>query len=399
MSDLVPSAPQGMVFGTPVSLQSAVSILEMPFPSARTLHWVPKSTRLSEVNVEGGPEDVDLVITQEGLLATSRHVSQTLEREMGGFLLGNRYRCPTGRMYVLVDQFVEGEETESDPVSLHFTHESWRRLEDKLATTYIGKVLVGWYHSHPRMNIFLSRDDLSIHERRFSEPWKSALVLEPQKHFGGFFCWRGGRLNTQVPVDFYEMLRDETRKTVVAWENYTGVDPIKNITPPLAEANTKSVQPTAHLEKGQLIPARRRPWARPALVAVAFSAVALSAWQLTQRHTADDGGGSGPTNQGPAVTASPVVSVPAAVAETTGEQAVGANTAGKERQSVGGGPGGNNREKTSGTAGKPSNSGQSQASPAAVGGGKNKTAGGGKKKLAGGRKQGGASIVGPHGKG
>lgn len=348
MSNLVPSVPQGMVIGTPVSLQSAVSILEMPFPSARTLHWVPKNTRLPEVTLEGGPGDVDLVITQEVLLSTSRHVSQTLERELGGFLLGNRYRCPTGRMYVVVDQFVEGEETESDSVSLHFTHESWRRLEDRLATTYIGKVLVGWYHSHPRMNVFLSRDDLSIHERRFGEPWKSALVLEPQKHFGGFFCWRGGRLNTQVPVDFYELLRDETRKTVVAWENYTGVDPLKNVTPLLADTNTKSVQPYDPSKGGRLVPLKRRPWVVPALASVAFLSIALTAWTLTKRPA------SNPNPPGsPDVAASPAPPATTNGKETQGEQAVGTSAT--------------NSNTASGTVSRKNNNQENQTSAAASG--------------------------------
>lgn len=402
MSDLVPSAPQGMVFGTPVSLQSAVSILEMPFPSARTLHWVPKNTRLPEVNLEGGAEDVDLIITQEVLLATGKHVSQTLERELGGFLLGNRYRCPTGRMYVLVDQFVEGEETESDPVSLHFTHESWRRLEDQLATTYLGKVLVGWYHSHPRMNVFLSRDDLSIHERRFSEPWKLALVLEPQKHFGGFFCWRGGRLNTQVPIDFYELLRDETRKTVVAWGNYTGVDPLKNVTPRLAETNTKSVQPDDLPKGSRLVPVRRRPWAVPALTSVIFLSIAFTAWTLTRPPAANPSNPPGSPTPATASSASPAPSVTTNGNETQGEQAGGTTATSNQQQSVSGGSA-SNSVKTSGTTTRPNNNPRSQTRPA-VTAKKNpstpaKPLGSGNKRGTGGGKKSGTGLVGPTGKG
>lgn len=298
MSEPEPVPRQQMVFGTQISLQSAVSILEMPFPFERTLHWIPKNTRLSATNLEVGPEDVQLVVSQEVLLATSRHVSQTLQRELGGFLLGNRYRCPTGRIYVVIDQFMEGEYTESDEVSLHFTHESWRRLEDQLCTTYLGKALVGWYHSHPKLNVFLSRDDLSIHERRFSEPWKSALVLEPEKHFGGFFCWRGERLNQQCPVDFYELLRDDTRKTVIAWENYTGVDPIKNITPALAEINTKTVQPRALSGAPLRVSGRPRSRARIVLATIAFLTLIVTATYIVKRSRAGSSSSAGQVQTG-----------------------------------------------------------------------------------------------------
>lgn len=40
---------------------------------------------------------------------------------------------------------------------------------------------VGWYHSHTRSGIFLSRDDLEIWKRYFPEPWQIAMVLRPAK--------------------------------------------------------------------------------------------------------------------------------------------------------------------------------------------------------------------------
>lgn len=38
---------------------------------------------------------------------------------------------------------------------------------------------VGWYHSHTRSEIFLSPQDVEVHERYFREPWQVALVLRP----------------------------------------------------------------------------------------------------------------------------------------------------------------------------------------------------------------------------
>lgn len=38
---------------------------------------------------------------------------------------------------------------------------------------------VGWYHSHTRSDIFLSPQDVEVHERYFREPWQVALVLRP----------------------------------------------------------------------------------------------------------------------------------------------------------------------------------------------------------------------------
>ena len=54
-----------------------------------------------------------------------------------------------------------------------------------------GLSVAGWFHTHTRSKIFLSPDDLSIHETYFTEPWQVALVMRPQKDQlpgAGFFC-------------------------------------------------------------------------------------------------------------------------------------------------------------------------------------------------------------------
>jgi proteasome lid subunit RPN8/RPN11 len=168
-------------------------------------------------------------------------VARTLERELGGFLLGNRCRCPnTGREYITIDQCVEAEYTESTDVSLTFKHESWARLDSHLTGKLYGKRLLGWYHSHPKISIFLSEADLALHRARFSEPWMVALVLEPEKHIGGFFVWKNGEIDPNSYVNFYELLDSEKRESVVAWTNYHGVDPVHSTTPTISTHNTQS---------------------------------------------------------------------------------------------------------------------------------------------------------------
>lgn len=235
MSDTQPNRRRGGIIpGRIITSGTLPDIIEAPFPDRRAIHWVPPD----RVTVD----EFSIVVTPEVLLETSRHVSQTLEHERGGFLLGNRYRCPnTGREYVIIDQYVEADFTESTDVSLTFTHESWSQLGERLTGKYYGKKLVGWYHSHPRMSIFLSEHDLAIHRERFAEPWMIALVLEPDKHTGGFFVWVEGKLDPNRYVNFYELLEGEGRETVVAWKNYDGVDPLQGSAPSLAAANTLTV--------------------------------------------------------------------------------------------------------------------------------------------------------------
>jgi len=280
-----PAADRKILFGARKRTEDAVPVselpllIEAPFPDERTLHWSPDSpvqdtkTDTNIPNSNGPPNLVisndsaaikadspstetlspcisslvdgaghnALVVTQEVLLRVNEHVSQSLERELGGFLLGNRYRCPnTLREYVIIDQFSPAKFAESTEVKLAFTHEAWAQLSDELSGKFLGKLLVGWYHSHPRMDVFLSSHDMEIQAERFQEPWMTALVLEPEKHRGGFFSAREGRVKPNSPVDFFELLERNSRKSVVAWENYAAVDPLTNSPPIISATNTAS---------------------------------------------------------------------------------------------------------------------------------------------------------------
>jgi proteasome lid subunit RPN8/RPN11 len=245
-------------------------IIEAPFPYERTLQWLPtRGSWQTEVDPQVVIEETDdlepsvsttrdddessdepssgvlgdgntnVVVSQEVLIKVNEHVSQTLDRELGGFLLGNRYRCPnTACDYVIIDQYSPAKFTESNEVRLAFTHDAWAQISDELSGKFLGKLLIGWYHSHPRLDVFLSSHDMEIQSERFPEPWMVALVLEPEKHHGGFFCSRDGRVNPNSPVDFFELLERNSRDSVIAWENYRALDPSTSSTPVLSTTNT-----------------------------------------------------------------------------------------------------------------------------------------------------------------
>lgn len=195
----------------------ARSVIEAPFPESRLLRWMP----VREPGEQAPENDIALVVTQEVLVDVNRHVSRTLDRELGGFLLGNLYRCPnTGRHYLAIDQSTRAHFVESSDVHLAFTLDTWAHLAEELTGKFLGKLVVGWYHSHPRMDVFLSAYDMAIHEERFDDPWTTALVIEPEKNRGGFFRWQDGKLNPREPFEFYELVERQAEGSVVDWTNH-----------------------------------------------------------------------------------------------------------------------------------------------------------------------------------
>jgi proteasome lid subunit RPN8/RPN11/uncharacterized ubiquitin-like protein YukD len=228
---------------SPAHKTESYNLIESPFPINRLIHWIPKGGELESSVAADNLSSPAIVVTQGVLLEVSNHVAQTLQQELGGFLLGNLYRCPaTTRTYILIDQFLPSVFEDAAEAGFGFGYQVWAGLSDSLDVKFRGKSLAGWYHSHPGMRVFLSSNDLEVHEARFPDPWMVALVIDPKNHLGGFFCRRNGSLNPRTPVDFYELLEYPTRDTVIAWTNFTGFDCVTNSQPALSAVNTKTIR-------------------------------------------------------------------------------------------------------------------------------------------------------------
>jgi proteasome lid subunit RPN8/RPN11 len=118
-----------------------------------------------------------------------KHVFDNPEREVGGVLVGNRL---DGKVHVR--GMIPALEAVGERAAVTFTHDAWEIVHRELDRRFAGQQIVGWYHSHPGFGIFLSRDDLFIHESFFSEPWQFAYVIDPIGLQEGEFGWVQGRV-------------------------------------------------------------------------------------------------------------------------------------------------------------------------------------------------------------
>jgi proteasome lid subunit RPN8/RPN11 len=84
--------------------------------------------------------------------------------------------------------------SESSPVSLTFTHDTWQEINRIKDEHFPDLKIVGWYHSHPGLGIFLSAMDEFIHRNFFNMPWQIAYVIDPVNEESGIFRWEGGAL-------------------------------------------------------------------------------------------------------------------------------------------------------------------------------------------------------------
>jgi len=183
-----------------------------PMPLGEALRWF--SPHEQDV-----ADRVAIFVTQHAYLRCVEHAAENLERELGGVLVGVARQDQEGRPFIVVEDAIRAEHTEFGPTHLTFTQDSLVQLNNELEERFPGKQMVGWYHTHPRMDVFLSSYDTWLHTNLFGEPWQVALVIEPCAQKGGFFCWQPeAELDPRNFVGFYEMA-DVSEESVVEWTN------------------------------------------------------------------------------------------------------------------------------------------------------------------------------------
>jgi proteasome lid subunit RPN8/RPN11 len=196
-----------------LSPPSDTTPLRSAFPKRLAQLWRPPFE--NEVNTI-----VSILVTSQAFKQFTEHGRSDLENEVGGGLVGEwREDAESGEQFVVVEASLPARFTRHGSAYLTFTQDTLVALNDELEEQYPGKQLVGWYHTHPRMGIFLSYYDIWLHEHFFPEPWQVALVIEPHAGMGGFFIRRqDSHLDPRRYFGFHELI-EEGATSIVQWAN------------------------------------------------------------------------------------------------------------------------------------------------------------------------------------
>jgi hypothetical protein len=130
----------------------------------------------------------------------------------------------TGNQFIIVENALPARYTRQGSIYLTFTQDTLLDIHDQIENRYQGKKIVGWYHTHPKMGVFLSHYDTWLHRYFFPEPWQVALVIEPHTEIGGFFIRQtDGSLDPSRYFGFHEM-DGNSQNGVVHWHNLQRVE-------------------------------------------------------------------------------------------------------------------------------------------------------------------------------
>jgi proteasome lid subunit RPN8/RPN11 len=215
----IKSAPPYITMPTKLKIQMGAGHFSEPpssrIPYASALRWRPRGDRRNRA-----APAVDVFFSQKAYLEACNSASSDMENEVGGWLIGKRRRDrQLRREFVVIENILPAINTRFGSAYLTFTSDSMLALNQTLEKDYPDKILVGWYHTHPKMGVFFSEWDRWLHTYFFPEPWHVALVMEPYSKMGGFFIVKqDGRLDQRQCYGFYE-LTNHSNHTVVNWSN------------------------------------------------------------------------------------------------------------------------------------------------------------------------------------
>jgi len=163
---------------------------------------------------------VRVFVTSRAFVRFCAHAGSDLDNEVGGWLVGKwRVNRLSQEQFVVVEAILPARYTHFGSAFLTFTQDSQIWLYNQLQSKYPNKELVGWYHTHPRMGVFLSEYDTWLHQNFFPEIYQVALVIEPHTQVGGFFIQdQHGNLDAHRYYGFYE-LNHGRKRSVVHWRN------------------------------------------------------------------------------------------------------------------------------------------------------------------------------------
>jgi len=153
----------------------------------------PDRNRQFRVVACGHPADDDLPIfvDVDALGDVEAHALSNPRVELGGVVLGGQYEDDQGRPFVVIADTLRAQHYQSTPGSFKFTHETWAEFTRQRADLPADLQIVGWYHTHPNLGVFLSEMDRFICEHFFGRPGDVALVIDPCQGERGFFQWTG----------------------------------------------------------------------------------------------------------------------------------------------------------------------------------------------------------------
>ena len=142
---------------------------------------------------EVGPNDLPIFVDLDVMRDMEAHALTDTRVELGGVMLGQQCIDTQGNPFVVIKESLRAEHYHATKGSFTFTHDTWSEITRRRAEFHSDLEMVGWYHTHPGWNVFLSGMDNFICDNFFNRPLDVALVIDPCQDDRGWFQWQRGQ--------------------------------------------------------------------------------------------------------------------------------------------------------------------------------------------------------------
>jgi proteasome lid subunit RPN8/RPN11 len=153
---------------------------------------MPVNSRV--IGGETGDDELRIFIDEDVLFKVDAYLASDINKELGGVFLGGAYKDGEGRKFIVIDNYIHAEHTNASVSRLTFTHETWEYINSRIDREFSGKMVLGWYHSHPGHTVFMSAHDMFIQENFFNMDFMTAYIYDPTINERAFFAWKNGRV-------------------------------------------------------------------------------------------------------------------------------------------------------------------------------------------------------------
>ena len=136
------------------------------------------------------PADLPIFVDLDVMRDMEAHSVTNTRVELGGVMLGRQRIDAQGNPFVVIQESLRAEHYHATKGSFTFTHDTWSEITRRRAEFHPELEMVGWYHTHPGWNVFLSGMDNFICDNFFNRPLDVALVIDPCQDDRGWFQWQ-----------------------------------------------------------------------------------------------------------------------------------------------------------------------------------------------------------------
>ena len=131
-------------------------------------------------------------IQQPAYQAMHAHANTDPRYECTGLMVGQVFYDPEYRLpFVLIEQTFPLNATEHSGAHVHVDAARLAQTQTAIQRQHPGTMIVGWYHTHPNLGVYLSATDRQVTEGLFNASWHVATVIDPMRKEEVSFVARG----------------------------------------------------------------------------------------------------------------------------------------------------------------------------------------------------------------